>query len=55
MDVFDTWAADIARVARETNAFCKLSGLVTEAAPHWHHDDLRRYADHLITASDRHA
>ena len=45
---FDTWAADIARVARETNAFCKLSGLVTEAAPQWHHDDLRRYVDHLI-------
>ena len=45
---FDTWAADIARAARETNAFCKLSGLVTEAAPHWHHDDLRRYADHLL-------
>jgi L-fuconolactonase len=45
---FDTWASDIARVARETNGFCKLSGLVTEASPQWHHDDLRRYVDHLV-------
>jgi L-fuconolactonase len=42
------WAADIARVARETPACCKLSGLVTEAAPDWRADDLRRYADHII-------
>jgi L-fuconolactonase len=42
------WADDIARVARETQAFCKLSGLVTEAARDWLVDDLRRYADHII-------
>jgi L-fuconolactonase len=48
-DMFVPWAEDIAHVARETNAFCKLSGLATEAAPHWHYDDLRRYVDHLIT------
>jgi len=45
---FDVWAEDIARVARQTEACCKLSGLVTEALPHWQHDDLRRYVDHLI-------
>lgn len=52
-DVFEPWASDIARVARETNAYCKLSGLATQAAPDWHHpdwhhDDLRRTVDHLL-------
>ncbi len=45
---WEPWASDIARVAKETPAFCKLSGLVTEAAPDWTVDDLRRYADHLL-------
>lgn len=45
---FQPWADDIARVARETRAFCKLSGLITEAAPNWQTDDLRRYADQLL-------
>jgi L-fuconolactonase len=45
---FQPWADDIALVARHTEAFCKLSGLVTEAASDWHADDLRRYVDHLI-------
>ncbi|HEY6432516.1 MAG TPA: amidohydrolase family protein, partial [Acetobacteraceae bacterium] len=47
---FEPWATDIARVARETGVFCKLSGLVTEAAPDWRVDELRRYVDHLIEA-----
>jgi L-fuconolactonase len=42
------WADDIARVARETPALCKLSGLVTEAARGWVEDDLRRYVDHIV-------
>ena len=42
------WADDIRRLARETSAYCKLSGLVTEAARNWCTDDLRRYVDHLI-------
>jgi L-fuconolactonase len=45
---FEPWATDIARLARETNVTCKLSGLVTEAASDWHPDDLRRYVDHLV-------
>lgn len=44
------WAADIARVARETQAVCKLSGLVTEAAPHWRVADLQPYVAHLLDA-----
>lgn len=42
------WADDIARLARETGAFCKLSGLVTEAGVGWTPDALRRYVDHLL-------
>jgi L-fuconolactonase len=42
------WADQMRRIARETPACCKLSGLVTEASPQWTADDLRRYSDHLI-------
>jgi L-fuconolactonase len=45
---FEPWASDIARVARESNAFCKLSGLVTEAGPIWTEDDIRPYIIHLL-------
>jgi L-fuconolactonase len=47
-DGWQPWADNIAIVARETQALCKLSGLVTEAAPDWCVDDLRRYVDHLL-------
>jgi L-fuconolactonase len=30
---YDGWAADIERLARDTNVCCKLSGLLTQAAP----------------------
>jgi len=42
------WADQMQRIAGDTGAYCKLSGLVTEASPHWTVDDLRRYSDHLI-------
>ena len=45
---FQPWARDIARVARETLAFCKLSGLTTEASPGWNDDELRPYVEHLL-------
>lgn len=44
----DDWATDMARLARETSAYCKLSGLVTEASPTWSTHDLRPYAEHLF-------
>jgi L-fuconolactonase len=44
----DQWAVYMAAIARETNACCKLSGLVTEAASQWTVDDLRPYVSHLI-------
>jgi len=46
---FATWADGMARLAQETAAFCKLSGLVAEAAPDWRPDDLRPYVDHVLS------
>lgn len=45
---FDDWASDMAGLARGTSAFCKLSGLVTEAGADWTVDRLRPYVDHLV-------
>ena len=42
------WCRGIARLAAETSACCKLSGLATEAGPAWSADLLRPYVDHLI-------
>ncbi len=47
-DRWQPWADQMRRIARETAAHCKLSGLVTEATAQWTVDDLRRYTDHLI-------
>jgi L-fuconolactonase len=32
-DGLDSWAADLERLARDTHVYCKLSGLLTQAAP----------------------
>jgi L-fuconolactonase len=45
---FDDWAQHMALIATETNAFCKLSGLVTEASADWKTSDLQPYVDHLL-------
>jgi L-fuconolactonase len=45
---FDVWAPGIARLAEETGAWCKLSGLVTEAAENWTVDDLKPYTEHVL-------
>ena len=42
------WADDLATIAQETAACCKLSGLVTEAGAGWSVDALRRYVDHVL-------
>ncbi|MEM7709827.1 MAG: amidohydrolase family protein [Pseudomonadota bacterium] len=47
---FDHWADGMNRLARETGAFCKLSGLVTEAEPDWSVETLRPYAEHVLDA-----
>ncbi|MCI4666285.1 MAG: amidohydrolase family protein [Neomegalonema sp.] len=45
---FDGWAADMTALGRETSAFCKLSGLVTEADAAWDAADLKPYVEHLL-------
>jgi L-fuconolactonase len=42
-----TWQRDIALLAEHPNIVCKLSGLVTEAAPDWQIADLSRAVDHV--------
>lgn len=45
---FQGWADGMARLAGETQAFCKLSGLVTEAEQGATGETLKPYVDHLI-------
>lgn len=49
-EVFGRWADGMSRLAEQTRACCKLSGLVTEAAEGWTLDDLKPYADHVLSA-----
>ncbi len=45
---FDAWAADMANLADQTHAYCKLSGLVTEAGEGWTVESLTPYIAHLL-------
>ncbi len=42
------WARNMAALAKDTTAYVKLSGLVTEAKPDWKTADLQPITDHLI-------
>jgi L-fuconolactonase len=42
------WADDMARLARDTRAWVKLSGLVTEDGASWSVERLRPYVDHVL-------
>ncbi len=44
----DAWASDMRWLARNTEACCKMSGLVTEAGADWSDGDLRPYVDVLM-------
>jgi L-fuconolactonase len=46
---FAFWAEGMSRLA-DAGAWCKLSGLITEAGPDWTVADLQPYADHVIAA-----
>ncbi|SFK33589.1 L-fuconolactonase [Sphingomonas sp. NFR04] len=46
--VWQPWAEQIAAAARYPNLFCKVSGLITEAARDWQPDDFERYLDHVF-------
>jgi L-fuconolactonase len=47
---FQFWADGMSRLADETSACCKFSGLVTEASENWTVEDLRPFANHVISA-----
>ena len=47
--VFERWAEGMTRMAEDTRACCKLSGLVTEAREDWTLEDLAPYAEHILT------
>jgi L-fucono-1,5-lactonase len=47
---FAFWADGMKRLAGETGAFCKLSGLVTEAGADWRDEDLAPYAAVVLDA-----
>jgi len=47
-DIFQEWADGMSRLADQTGAYCKLSGLVTEADETWTIDDIRAFADHVL-------
>lgn len=47
---FAFWANGMARIASETGAYCKLSGIVTETGEYWTVDELRPYARHVLDA-----
>ncbi len=48
-DEFKRWADGMSRLARETAACCKLSGIVTESNEGWTVDTLRPYAEHVLS------
>ncbi len=45
---FAFWADGMARIAAETGAFCKLSGLMTEADADWTVEVVKPYAEHVL-------
>ena len=51
---FTGWGTEMATLARETSAFCKLSGLVTEANSDWTVQDLEPYVDFLLEVFGAH-
>ncbi len=43
------WARDMERAAAIPQVWCKLSGMITEAAPNWVASDLRPYVQFILT------
>jgi L-fuconolactonase len=47
---FNDWSRDLGALGRDSGAYCKVSGLVTEAAANWEAAQLRPYLDALAEA-----
>jgi L-fuconolactonase len=48
-DEYEPWASDMAELAQNTAAYCKISGLITEDGPDWSEERLKPYCAHLIS------
>jgi len=46
---FNSWASGMTTLAKQTNAYCKLSGLVTESDSDWSAATLKPYTDHVLS------
>jgi L-fuconolactonase len=46
--VTEPWESDLRRLSESPNVWCKLSGMVTRAAPSWTAADLRPYLQHVL-------
>ncbi|MDO6748594.1 amidohydrolase family protein [Gilvimarinus sp. 1_MG-2023] len=46
----EPWRKKISRIAANSHAYCKLSGLITEAGEHGSFDDLTPYLSHLLSS-----
>ena len=53
-DGFEVWAMKLERIAQSTGAFCKLSGLATEAPAEWSTETLRPYVEHVLAVFGSH-
>lgn len=49
-DAFSQWASGMSDLANKTGAYCKMSGLITEAADNWTASDLKPFTDHILHA-----
>ncbi|MDU9005611.1 amidohydrolase family protein [Sedimentitalea todarodis] len=47
-NAFDVWARDLKDIAQDERVFCKVSGLVTEAAQNWSEADLKPFIGHVL-------
>ncbi|MDE0590551.1 amidohydrolase family protein [Halocynthiibacter sp. C4] len=45
---FDGWANGMAKIANDTTAYCKLSGLATESDDRWSFEAVKPFVDHLL-------
>jgi L-fuconolactonase len=46
--VMQPWADDLARLAKDSNVYCKLSGLATLAGPEWQMNTVRPWVEHIF-------
>lgn len=48
--ILSPWDRNMREFAKRQNVYCKLSGMVTEADPHWTPKDLQPYIDVVLSA-----